>query len=372
MKLDGIRNIYLLGDLHFGVKNNSIEQYEIQKDFLVNWFISEIKKDGFDPDKDLLFQAGDWNHVREYTNNRVSNLQLEIFDLLTKEFKRGIHIILGNHDVYYKDRNDIHSLKQIDLLYKEVKIYEKPQILEINGKHRFLMLPWEHDDETITNVVKNYENKVDYILAHADIKNFKLNKFQKIEHGLNPLNLKSFKKIYSGHIHIRQSDKNMTYIGTPYHLDRGDCGNTKGFYKLNVESDELVESFFENTYSPQYVKFNIDNILELNINEISKLFKNNFVDILISSDMSKTFPLTNFIDLVENCGHRTIEFIPFTNNKEKNKEEIKLDDNYEYNIFEILKIYLESRNTPHTISEKVIRVFTDAYSKSKNKEKSYE
>ena len=372
MKLNGIRNIYILGDLHFGVKNNSIEQYEIQKDFLVNWFISEIKKDGFDPDKDILFQAGDWNHVRESTNNRVSNQLLEIFDILTLQFKKGIHIILGNHDVYYKDRNDIHSLKLIDLLYKGVKIYEKPEILEINNKHRFLMLPWEHNDEVITNIVKDHLKKVDYILCHSDIKNFKLNKFQRIEHGLNPLNLKDFKKIYSGHIHIRQSDKNITYLGTPYHLDRGDCGNTKGFYKLNVESNDIIEEFFENDYSPQYVKFNITDILELNIDSISKLFNNNFVDILIDSEMSKTFPLTNFIDLIENCGHRTIEFVPFTNNKENNKSEIVLDDNYEYNIFEILKIYLESRSTPRTISDRVIQVFTDAYNNYKNKEKSYE
>ncbi len=373
MKLKGIRNVYLLGDLHFGVKNNSIEYYEIQKDFLVNWFISKIKEDGFDPDKDVLFQAGDWNHVRESTNNRVSNQQLEIFDILTKEFKRGIHIILGNHDVYYKDRNDIHSLRQIDLLYKDVKIYEKPETLEINGKHKFLMLPWESNDETITNTVKKYSNKVDYILCHSDIKNFKLNRFQKIEHGLNPLNLKSFKKIYSGHIHIRQSAKNIVYVGTPFHLDKGDCGNTKGFYKLNMESDEIIETFFENTHSPKYIKANITELLDMNVNEISTIFKNNFVDVLIDSEMSKVFPLTNFLDLITKCGHRTVTFIPFTKDRKQSKEEdVNIEDNYEYNIFEILKIYLESRDTPYSISKNIIKVFTDAYNKSKNKEKEYE
>jgi len=372
MKLDGIRYIYLLGDLHFGVKNNSIDQYEIQKDFLVNWFIKQITDQGFDPDKDVLFQAGDWNHVRESTNNRVSNLQLEIFDKLTKIFKRGIHIILGNHDVYYKDRNDIHSLKQIDLLYEGVKIYEKPELLVVNGSHKFLMLPWENDDETITKIVKSASKTADYILCHADIKSFKLNKFQSIEHGLNPLNLKDFKKIYSGHIHIRQSKDNMVYVGTPYHLDRGDCGNTKGFYRLDVSGDEIKEDFFENTYSPKYVKYSIRELLEMNTDEITNIFTNNFVDILIDSEMSKTFPLTNFIELIEECGHRTLEFIPFTNNRERKEDEVILDDNYEYNIFEILDLYLKSREVPHTVSEKVIEKFTNAYNRAKNKEKEYE
>ena len=96
-------------------------------------------------------------------------------------------------------------------------------------------------------------------------------------------------------------------------------------------------------------------------------------DVLIDSEMSKNFPLTNFLDLITGCGHRTIEFIPFTKDRGSLKEkELNIDDNYEYNIFEILKIYLESRDTPHTISKNIIKVFTDAYDRSKNKEKQYE
>ena len=197
-------------------------------------------------------------------------------------------------------------------------------------------------------------------------------RFQKIDHGLNPLNLKPFKKIYSGHIHIRQSSKNIVYVGTPFHLDKGDCGNTKGFYKLNMESNEIVETFFENTHSPKYIKVNITELLDMNVDEISTIFKNNFVDVLIDSEMSKIFPLTNFLDLITKCGHRTVTFIPFTKDIKQLKEDVNIEDNYEYNIFEILKIYLESRDTPHSISKNIIKVFTDAYDRSKNKEKKYE
>ena len=84
MTINGIRNIYLLGDLHIGVKNGSIEWFNIQRDFLIDWFINEIEKDGFDPDLDILMQAGDWKHVRESTNVRISNLSLDIFTKLSK------------------------------------------------------------------------------------------------------------------------------------------------------------------------------------------------------------------------------------------------------------------------------------------------
>jgi hypothetical protein len=366
MRLDNIRNVYLLGDLHFGVRNNSIEQFEIQRDFIVNWFLDQLEADGFDPELDVLFQAGDWNHVRESTNIRISNLSLAIFDRLTSFFKRGIHIILGNHDVYYKDRNDLHSLKDVDLIYDNVKIYEKPEILTINNKHKMLMLPWEHDNSVLSDIVKQHTGKVDYILCHADIKDFKLNRFQKLEHGLSQSDLRSFKKIYSGHIHIRQSKNNMVYLGTPFHLDRGDAGNTKGFYKLNFEGDEIVETFFENTHSPEYIKHQADDILNMSIDEITKLFKNNYVDVLIDSELSKHFPITSFIDALEQCGHRSMEFIPYTSNSTDITDDIEIDSSYEYNIFEILDIYLKAREVPARLLPKAVEKFTDIHNLIKN------
>ena len=145
MELKNIRKIFLLGDLHIGTRNNSLEWFDIQRTFLIDWFIKSIKEQGFDPEYDILIQTGDLNHVRESTNIRISNNMLEIYDILVKTFKKGIHIILGNHDVYYKDRTDVHSLKEIDIRYKSIKIYEKPEVLMINSKHKILMYPWEYN-----------------------------------------------------------------------------------------------------------------------------------------------------------------------------------------------------------------------------------
>ena len=87
MNITGVRNIYLLGDLHIGIKNNSNEWFDIQRDFLLDWFLSELDKSGFDPEVDVLFQAGEWNHVRESTNVRISTASQAIFEKLSKKFK---------------------------------------------------------------------------------------------------------------------------------------------------------------------------------------------------------------------------------------------------------------------------------------------
>jgi hypothetical protein len=372
MKLNGVRNIYMLGDLHFGVKSNSIEWFNIQKSFLIDWFISQLKEDGFDPSCDILMQAGDWNHSRESVNVRLSNSSLDIFNILSRTFKKGIHIILGNHDVYYKDRNDVHSLREVDIIYDNIKIYEKPELLTINDKHRFLMLPWEHDNSILSETVSKYQGKADYVLCHADIKDFRLNKWTKLESGLSRSSLSNFKKIYSGHIHIRQSYKNMTYIGTPFHLDRGDVGNIKGYYKLNVESDTIVETFHENTYSPNFVKYDAVDILNKSISDVKSLFNNNYVDILIDNNIAKSFPVTQFLDLVKNSGYRHIEFFPYSSSNSKKENTHDIQDNSEYNIFDVLNEYLKIREMPDRLLSKVSSKFKDIYQDVKNSKNTYE
>ena len=78
MKLEGIRKIFVLGDLHLGVRNNSLEWSDIQCEFLLDFFLKKVDEEGFDPERDIVFQAGDWNHVRESTNVRIYKKSLEV------------------------------------------------------------------------------------------------------------------------------------------------------------------------------------------------------------------------------------------------------------------------------------------------------
>ena len=88
MKLENIRKIFVLGDLHLGIRNNSVEWSEIQSQYLIDYFIKRIDDEGFDPATDILVQVGDWNHVRESTNVRIYKLSLKIAEVLTQKFKR--------------------------------------------------------------------------------------------------------------------------------------------------------------------------------------------------------------------------------------------------------------------------------------------
>ncbi len=364
MKLENIRKIFVLGDLHLGIRNNSLEWSEIQKDFLINYFLKKIDDEGFDPAHDILVQVGDWNHVRESTNVRIYKLSLEIAKKFTEKFKRGVFVILGNHDVYYKDRTDTHSLEGFNKIYDNFHLFEKPKELTINS-HKFLMLPWIENTTILKETVTKYRSS-NYVFCHADVKGFSLNKFTKLEHGLETEDLANFKKIYSGHIHIRQEKGNVLYVGTPYEMDRGDRGNTKGFYVLDVSGKECTEKFIENSISPKHVKFNMFDLLHLNQNEVKNLFNNNFVDILIDADLSQKFPLSQFTDFIKDFGHRRLEFSSYSKEQIKNQSDIEKSNDYSYNIFTILDEHITKMNLPTSQSIPLIEKFKEVYDSLKN------
>jgi DNA repair exonuclease SbcCD nuclease subunit len=364
MILKDIRKIFVLGDLHLGVRNNSLEWSEIQSDFLLNFFLKKVDEDGFDPERDILVQVGDWNHVRESTNERIRKISLEIAQRLTSKFKRGVFVILGNHDVYYKDRTDTHSLEGFDKIYSNFHIFKTAETLSINS-HKFLMMPWVENLAELKKKVQQY-SKADYVFCHADIKGFSLNKMQKLEHGLESNDIASFKRIYSGHIHIRQEKGNVLYVGTPYEMDRGDRGNTKGFYVLDVSSDKVKEKFIENTSSPRHIKKDITELLDLPLAQIQEIFSNNFVDVMIESSLSQRFPMAKFTEMIKNLGHKRIEFFSYSNDQLKNKSEVEIDSNYEYNIFTILDERIKEMNISVIQTSELVSTFKEIYDSLKN------
>ena len=363
MILNNVRKIFVLGDLHLGVRNNSLEWSDIQSDFLINYFLKKVDEEGFDPERDILVQVGDWNHVRESTNVRIYKLSLKIAEALTKKFKRGVFVILGNHDVYYKDRTDTHSLEGFDKMFKNFHIFEQPETLTVNS-HRFLMMPWVENLEELKKKVSKYP--ADYVFCHADIKGFSLNKMQKLEHGLEGSDLKSFKRIYSGHIHIRQEKGNVLYVGTPYEMDRGDRGNTKGFYVLDASEKKLTEKFIENKISPKYIKHDIMSLLDMPLDEIKEIFNNNFVDISIESSLSQRFPMSQFTEMLKGAGHRSMEFFSYSKEQLKNKSEVEVESSYEYNIFTILDERIKEMNLSTTHASQLTSTFKEIYDSLKN------
>lgn len=372
MKLSNVRYVYLIGDTHFGIKNNAIEWSEIQKDFFINVFLKNIEED-FDEDRDILVFEGDIFHYREAVNVRVQNEVLDLFTILAKRFKRGVFAITGNHDTYYKDKSEIHSLRAIGNLADNVYVFESPEILSINDSHNFLMLPWVEDPNKLRNILADHKQFCQYVICHADVVGFKYNKWVTIEKGLEKESFSDYSRVYSGHIHIRQEKGNILYTGTPYQMDRGDSGNTKGFYRLDVISDKITETFIRNSKSPVFLKYDIFEILELPKTAIIEKFSNNFVDLMMNVNFASKFPVPRFLEEIENSKHRKLEFFTYTD-KEK-VDDVTVNSDFDpdeaFNLADIFKSYVKTKDYTVDFKKKIAAKFVDLH-KEVMEEQSYD
>ena len=292
-----IENIIFLSDIHYGVRNNSAEWTENINSYFNNFFIPFIKK--YNKKTDALIIAGDIFDNRQYLDINIMNIAFDMIERIASYI--DIIIITGNHDIYKRYDNDINSLKILKHI-AGVTVIEQTTILKTKFNN-FLLIPWS-DSINNKNILLNTD--CDYVVMHADINGMTYENNRSISNGVDCSNT-TFKKIFSGHIHKRQENKNIIYIGSPYQLRRSDINNDKGIYVLNNTNDEL--EFVKNSYSPIFQKFLFQDICKLTIQEIKSIFENNYNDIYIDEKDIKKFNIAKFIEKLGDCKYKKVEVI---------------------------------------------------------------
>ena len=108
--------------MHLGVRSNSMEWLEIQKDFYENEFIPNLKKNV--KPGDILVQVGDAFDNRQSINLKVLHYAVDLFERLGEILP--VHVICGNHDIWAKKSNEITSIDSLKWI-PNVAIYKEPR-----------------------------------------------------------------------------------------------------------------------------------------------------------------------------------------------------------------------------------------------------
>lgn len=306
MDFSKIKRCFFLTDTHLGIRSNAQDWQNIMHDYFYNFFIPLVKKN-YKPG-DILIHLGDVYDSRNSLNLKILCMGIDIFEELSKIFVDGIIIIPGNHDCWARSSNDVNSLKSLKWI-PNINILEEPASMQI-GPKKFLFMPWRKDHAAEDECVTTMGPGNDYLICHADIQGLKFNRQTIITDGCNTDNLKVFKTVYSGHIHYAQKFKNVNMLGCPYQLTRGDMGNGKGITLLDLETE--TETYWENNYSPKFLKFKFADIIEMSPDKLNYIFRNNFIDIYIEGDMALKAPINLFMDLLDG-NYRRIDFHPVLN-----------------------------------------------------------
>ena len=291
------KNIFLLSDLHFGVRANSLEWLSNHSQFFKEFYIPYLKKNM--EEGDILFILGDWFDNRQLLDINVLNLSIDLIIELSEIIP--LYFITGNHDIYKKYDTDINSLRPFKSI-PNVTVYEKPLIIT-NGETKILVLPWVGDEKMEESYVT--KNEHNYVFAHTNIAGFNYDNGRQIHKGAKFTNIEGIKRLFSGHIHKRQELGKFIYIGSPYHTKRSDIGNEKAVYIFNP-NDNTYE-IKVNNYSPIFQRIILEGILELQLKDAIKILYNNYTDIIVPDKYIHLFNLTKFIDILKDCRYKKIE-----------------------------------------------------------------
>jgi DNA repair exonuclease SbcCD nuclease subunit len=189
-------------DIHFGLKSNSGVHNQDCEDF-VDWYIAKAKEQGCD----VGIFMGDWHHNRNSLNITTMDYSLRALEKLGQAFDK-FYFFPGNHDLYYKDKRDIHSVEFGKYIPGITVVHEPTTIGDVT------LCPWLVGDEW--RAVGKKGGK--YIFGHFELPSFFMNAMvQMPDHG--EIQLDSFKNYelgFSGHFHKRQQQKNMIYIGNAF------------------------------------------------------------------------------------------------------------------------------------------------------------
>jgi hypothetical protein len=93
---------------------------------------------------------------------------------------------------------------------------------------------------------------------------------------------KSFKRVFSAHIHIRQVNKNFEFIGSNFQMDRNDYGDQKGITVIDTNTGET--EFIPNNISPVFKKVRVVGEEDVELLETLKTSKD-YIDIAISNNL---------------------------------------------------------------------------------------
>ena len=225
--------VAIITDTHYGARKNSKVFHDYFLRFYEDIFFPTLDSEGI---KTIVHMGDAFDSRKGIDFSALTWAKNNIFDPIKG---RGIdlHLIVGNHDVYYKNTNSVNAVDLLLREYANVKIYSSPQEVLL-GKLKVLFIPWinqENEEETL-KLIKGTSCKC--AMGHLELRGFAASRGHVMEEGLGSELFKTFTKVFSGHYHTRSSVDPIYYLGNPYEMFWNDVKETRGFHIFDTETLE--------------------------------------------------------------------------------------------------------------------------------------
>ena len=284
--------IAILNDTHCGIRNSSEVFLDNAATFYQDVFFPECEKQGIDQ----IVHLGDYYDHRKFINFKALNHNRKHFLNELRERGMKMDIIPGNHDTYFKNTNELNSLKEcLGHYMNEIHIIMEPTVMEY-GSLKMALLPWICQDNYDKSMNFIRECKADWLGGHLELANFEMQRGVLQPHGMNHKLFEKFEMVMSGHYHVASQKDNIWYLGSQMEFFWSDAGDKKYFHIVDTETREVQK--IRNPYTLfEKIVYN-DEKVDYNNYDVSHL-DNKFVKVVIIKK-EDSFTFDRFIDRIQN------------------------------------------------------------------------
>ena len=322
--------IALITDTHYGARKSSKLFHDYFEKFYNNIFFPTIKErkiehaihlgDSFDNRKTIDFWALNW--AKEHVYDKF------------KELGINVHTIVGNHDVYYKNTNEVNAVDSLLESYDNVVRYSSATEIDIDG-FQTLLLPWicqDNYDESM-KAIKNTKCKSAF--GHLELNGFQLFPGMVQTNAHMNMDVSAFKKldvVFSGHYHTRSNDGKIFYLGNPYQIFWNDAGDKRGFHIFDTDTYEL--EFIPNPYTMFEKVYYEDTNYKL---YDARHLKDKIVKVIVRKKSSQ-LEFDKFVDKIDKAGCYDLKVVE---NFEIDDEEVEFSSEESADTLTLLNKYIE-------------------------------
>jgi DNA repair exonuclease SbcCD nuclease subunit len=232
----------LLTDTHYNFKKANKSFHDYFAKFYNDVFFPKLEErniktvvhlgDAFDNRKGIDYWALEWAKTNVY--DRFQKLGIKVYN------------IVGNHDAYYKNSNEVNAIDSLLQQYDNVIPISSPKEFCIDSLNT-LMLPWicSDNEEEVYNLIKETNAKV--VFGHLELSGFAAYPGHLQTEGLEPEKFNKFDRVFTGHYHTKSDNGKIFYLGNTYQMFWNDVDDTRGFHIFDTDTYEL--EYFKNPYN---------------------------------------------------------------------------------------------------------------------------
>ena len=296
--------IALITDTHWGIRNDNVSFLNNNKRFLDEIFFKYIDDNSITS----VVHLGDLVDRRKYININTARRLREDFLEPIHHRNLDFHLIAGNHDTYFKNTNEVNSLKElVQYQYPNFKIYDNVATTVQFDSTPILFIPWICDANRAETMEVMNDTQAQIAMGHLELAGFAMYKGSMVSHGDDASLFDRFDLVMSGHYHHRSSNGHIFYLGSHAEFTWSDYNDPKGFHIFDTETRELT--FIKNTFT-MFEKVWYDDVTkgrEPQGIDLSYL-KDKIVKIIVTNK-SDPYLFDRFIDQIEKLGVLELQIV---------------------------------------------------------------